>query len=298
MLTVQPQRVTRWTHKCSRFSLGPQAAGLLAVLILGSAGCAGSTADDPQSASDDSAAPAAEQANSDDAASETGPSDPEAGDANTGQPGDTGGAGTVLSSTVDVGGGSITVVEALPVSDAAEGTGVTVLFLHGAAYTSQTWVDNDILAATADAGHRAIAVDLPGSGSSDRVDVVEEAFLTELFPALDLDPAATVIVSPSMSGIFSLPALRDPFFIDLAGYVPVAPSGAGSFAGDGPPVDTPALLVWGDGDGNDPDAAAARLAEGFTNAEVLILADAGHAAYQQQPEAFTASLLAFVDSLD
>ena len=100
-----------------------------------------------------------------------------------------------------------------------------------------------------------------------------------------------------MSGIFSLPALRTDALADLAGYVPVAPSGASSFADGGPPVDVPALLVWGDGDGNDPQAAAERLGEGFTDAEVLVLADAGHAAYEQQPDAFTDALLTFVASL-
>lgn len=203
---------------------------------------------------------------------------------------------SMVEGTVEVGGGSITVVEMAATTDAAIDD-AAVLFLHGAAFTSQTWVDNGILATVGAAGHRSVAIDLPGSGSSDDVDLDDEEFLAALFVALDLDPASTVVVSPSMSGIFSLPALRDPFFADLAGYVPVAPSGAGSFADDGPPVEAPALLVWGDGDGSDPAGAAERLREGFVDAEVVIIDDAGHAAYQQQPEAFTSALLAFVDRL-
>ncbi len=199
-------------------------------------------------------------------------------------------------SSVVVGGGEITVVEVAPSGD-AEAQPMAVLFLHGAAYTSQTWVANGILASVAEAGHRSVAIDLPGSGTSDSVDVDEADFLAALLPALELDPATTVVVSPSMSGIFSLPALRTDALADLAGYVPVAPSGASSFADGGPPVDVPALLVWGDGDGNDPQAAAERLGEGFTDAEVLVLADAGHAAYEQQPEAFTDALLTFIASL-
>ncbi len=202
---------------------------------------------------------------------------------------------SAIDGAVEVGGGDITVVDFAASADAATNDGV-VLFLHGAAFTSQTWVTNGILEAVAAAGHRALAIDLPGSGSSDDVDLDDEEFLASLFDALDLDPASTVIVSPSMSGIFSLPALRDPFFADLAGYVPVAPSGAGSFADDGPPVGVPALLVWGDGDGSDPRGAADRLAEGFVDAEVLIISDAGHTAYQQQPKAFTDALLAFADA--
>ncbi len=206
------------------------------------------------------------------------------------------GGSRVIDGAVEVAGGSITVVEMAANADGATDD-VAVLFLHGAAFTSQTWVDNGILATVAGAGHRAVAIDLPGSGSSDAVDLEEEEFLAALFEALDLDPASTVIVSPSMSGIFSLPALRDPFFADLAGSVPVAPSGAASFADDGPPVEVPALLVWGDGDGGDPRGAAERLGEGFVDAEVLIITDAGHAAYQQQPEAFSQALLDFVSGL-
>ncbi len=198
--------------------------------------------------------------------------------------------------TVQVGGGEITVVDVQPPGGAATGR-ATVLFLHGAAYSSQTWIANDILSVSADAGHRAIAVDLPGFGASDSVDVAEAEFLAALFGALELEPSATVVVSPSMSGIFSLPALRDPFFADLAGYVPVAPSGAASFADDGPPVGVPALLVWGDGDGADPQAAAERLAEGFTSSAVVIIADAGHAAYEDQPTVFADALLSFIESL-
>ncbi len=200
-----------------------------------------------------------------------------------------------LNGSVEIAGGDVTVVEMG--SDGTPPLGSTVLFLHGAAFTSQTWVDNGILASVAAAGHRAVAIDLPGSGSSDDIDLDEEVVLAALFEALELDPSRTVIVSPSMSGIYSLPALRMAGFANLAGYVPVAPSGASSFADDGPPVDVPALLVWGDGDGNDPQAAAERLGEGFTDAEVLILADAGHAAYEQQPQAFTDALLTFVAGL-
>ena len=80
-------------------------------------------------------------------------------------------------------------------------------------------------------------------------------------------------------------------------FVPVAPVGSSTFANEGTLVEVPALVIWGDGDGNDPRAAAERLVEGFVAAEVLVLPDAGHAAYQQQPEAFSDALLAFIEEL-
>jgi pimeloyl-ACP methyl ester carboxylesterase len=52
-----------------------------------------------------------------------------------------------------------------------EGVGMaaaTVLLLHGAAFTSQTWVELKTLIALGDAGFRVVALDLPGYGKSAR----------------------------------------------------------------------------------------------------------------------------------
>ncbi len=196
----------------------------------------------------------------------------------------------LVSGSVEVDGGLITTIRA----DGSYAKS-TVLFLHGAAYTSQTWVQNEILAAVAAAGIDAIAIDLPGFGTSDRTGLEDEEFLAGLFVALDLDPATTIVISPSMSGGFSLPALRHPFFANLAGYVPVAPVGVNGFTSDGPALDIPALVVWGDGDGGDPQGSAEALASSFNNSTILILPDAGHAAYQQQPELFAQALIDFVE---
>ncbi len=196
----------------------------------------------------------------------------------------------LVSGSVEVDGGLITTVRA----DGSDANS-TVLFLHGAAYTSQTWVQNEILAAVAAAGIDVIAIDLPGFGTSGRTGLEDEEFLAGLFTALALDPYTTTVVSPSMSGGFSLPALRQPFFANLAGYVPVAPVGVGTFTSAGPALNIPALVVWGDGDGGDPQGAAEALASSFTTSTVLILPDAGHAAYQQQPELFTQALIGFVE---
>ena len=195
----------------------------------------------------------------------------------------------LVSGSVEVDGGLITTVRA----DGSYAKS-TVLFLHGAAYTSQTWVQNEILAKVAEAGIDVIAIDLPSYGTSGRTGLESEEFLAGLFASLELDPATTTIVSPSMSGGFSLPALRQPFFADLAGYVPVAPVGSGAFVAAGPALDIPALVIWGDGDGGDPQSAAEALAASFTTSTVLILPDAGHAAYQQQPELFAQALIEFV----
>lgn len=198
----------------------------------------------------------------------------------------------LTTTSVDVAGSQIYMVRAIGAATNSQ----TVLFLHGAAFTSQTWLDNGIFEQVQEAGLAAIAIDLPGSGQSDTTSLPPADFLEQLFKSIDLEPADTVIVSPSMSGGFSLPALRDPFFSDLAGYVPVAPVGVSAFLADSDLVSTPALVMWGDGDGSDPLASATTLAAGFESSEVLIIEDAGHAAYQQQPDAFAIALIDFVNA--
>lgn len=57
------------------------------------------------------------------------------------------------------------------------------LVLHGAAFTSDTWVDNGIMAAVAVGSTSAVAVDLPGFGETPRSEIDEGDFLVALVGA-------------------------------------------------------------------------------------------------------------------
>jgi abhydrolase domain-containing protein 14 len=112
--------------------------------------------------------------------------------------------------------------------DAGPRTGTPVLLLHGAAFDSGTWEKLGTLSVLAGAGFRAVAVDLPGFGGSKGARVAPDHFLEKLMPALGLD--RVVIVSPSMSGLFSFPyVLVHPKRV--AGFVPVAPAAPSSTRG-------------------------------------------------------------------
>src|SRR5512145_1635333 len=82
--------------------------------------------------------------------------------------------------------------------EAGDPSGLPVLLLHGARYSSETWKSLKTLDLLADAGFHAIALDLPGYGGSEISPFVSEVFLGEAMAALGLESAA--IVSPSMSG--------------------------------------------------------------------------------------------------
>jgi len=162
-------------------------------------------------------------------------------------------------------------------------SGAPILLLHGAAFDSGTWQKLGTLAVLADAGHRAVAVDLPGFGRSKGAQANPGRFLESLLPALDLE--RPIIVSPSMSGRFSFPfLLAHPDRV--AGFVAVAPVGAPEFAAHthGSPI--PALVVWGERDRVLPLSQAQPLADAFAHARVLVLPRAQHPAYLDQPETF------------
>jgi len=168
--------------------------------------------------------------------------------------------------------------------------GAPILLLHGAAFDSGTWEKLGTLAVISQAGLRAVAVDLPGFGGSKAARAEPGHFLERLLPALGVEHP--VIVSPSMSGRFSLPYLQA-HPDRVAGFVPVAPVGAVEYAARlrGSPV--PALVVWGERDHVFPPSQARTLADAFTDSRVLILPGAKHPAYLDQPELFHRELLAF-----
>jgi abhydrolase domain-containing protein 14 len=168
--------------------------------------------------------------------------------------------------------------------------GATVLLLHGAAFDSGTWEELGTLAVLAGAGFRAVAVDLPGFGASKAARADPDHFLESLLPALGVERA--LIVSPSMSGRFSLPfLLAHPERV--AGFVPVAPVGAVDYAERLHGCRVPALVVWGERDRVFPPSQARTLAAAFADARVLMLPGARHPAYLDQPEIFHRELVAF-----
>jgi abhydrolase domain-containing protein 14 len=103
-----------------------------------------------------------------------------------------------------------------------------VLLLHGQAFSSDNWHTLGTLTFLAALGHRAVAVDLPGYGRSTPSHVQNTlAFMEALVEVLKLGPTP-IIISPSMSGSFSIPYLvAHPERV--GGYVPVAPVGTRSY---------------------------------------------------------------------
>jgi abhydrolase domain-containing protein 14 len=105
-----------------------------------------------------------------------------------------------------------------------------------------------------------------------------------------------VVVSPSMSGRFSYPLLRQ-HPEALGGFVPIAPAATPRYAPVLKDIAVPALIVWGERDSIFPTEQAPLLASSFEKSRTLIVAGSGHACYLDQPDKFHQALLEFMKSL-
>ena len=194
----------------------------------------------------------------------------------------------IQSSWTKVGSSNVHYLEAGPAH------GRPVVFLHGASFQAETWREIGTLAEVAEAGFRALAVDLPGFGQSPGAPVDPEKWLAELLDQLGI-PAA-VVVAPSMGGRYSLPLLaREPG--RFSGFVAVAPVPIPKYAEKLRGAAVPVLAVWGERDTLVPLAHADLLVGRMPQARKLVVPGAGHAPYMNDPAAFHDALLQFLSEL-
>ena len=190
------------------------------------------------------------------------------------------------SLTLDVAGARIHVVAAGPRD------GPPVVLLHGARFSSATWTELGTVDLLAAAGWRAVAVDLPGYGESGPPTGEPAEFLEALFNALEVE--RPVVVSPSMSGAFSLPLVTSGPEL-LAGYVPVGVAGSEGYLERLRGVALPTLVFWGGADTVFPLERGRALAEAIPEAELVVLEGAGHPCYLDRPEEFHGRLTRFLE---
>eukprot|EP00729_Bicosta_minor_P022294 gene22294-16087_t len=198
---------------------------------------------------------------------------------------------------------SVFVMHATPIPGAETKT-VPILLLHGAKFSASTWDQTGTIAALCEAGFHVYAMDLPGYGRSEgKVDsALREVFLKGIIDRLKL--SRPIVISPSMSGSFSVPlVLDDPS--KLSALVSVAAVRVSKLANvDWSAINVMALHMYGELD----TQIGAPGAEWFEpekdqkpseqNTAVFKMKGATHACYLDNPKAFNKRLLKFVEKVN
>uniref|UniRef100_UPI00398ED352 protein ABHD14A isoform X1 n=2 Tax=Pristiophorus japonicus TaxID=55135 RepID=UPI00398ED352 len=171
-----------------------------------------------------------------------------------------------------------------------------VLLLHGHAFSSKTWESLGTLNLLAQQGYRAVAVDLPGFGNTPhieigKVDKDRADFLLVFLNAVGLQ--TPVLVSPSMSGHFSIPFLML-HNQRLKGFVPIAPVGTNDYSAEQyRKIQTPTLIVFGELDTN-LGMQSLKNFRHLPHRTAFKIPAAHHACYLDEPHKFHNALLDFL----
>lgn len=169
-----------------------------------------------------------------------------------------------------------------------------VVLLHGASWDSKTWQEIGTMELLANEGYHVVALDLPGFGGSERIAAASEEFLLYFLKKLNLK--SPVIVSPSMSGAYSLPLVAN-HWNKLRGFVAVAPVGIERFSKQLKGVELPTLAIWGSNDSIVPAIQADLLTELMPNSQKVILPNAGHRSYLGATDEFHHQLIKFIETV-
>ncbi|XP_026163265.1 putative protein-lysine deacylase ABHD14B isoform X2 [Mastacembelus armatus] len=178
---------------------------------------------------------------------------------------------------------------------------MSVLLLHGIRFSSENWLNIGTLETLAKAGCRAVAIDLPGLGRSKSAEapapvgeLAPAGFLKEVCEQLSLSPV--VVISPSLSGMYSLPFLFQHQAL-IRAYVPVAPICTDKFTAEQyQSVKVPSLIVYGDQDTQLGEVSLSNLSN-LANHSVVVMKGAGHPCYLDDPDTWHKALMDFLNTL-
>jgi abhydrolase domain-containing protein 14 len=172
--------------------------------------------------------------------------------------------------------------------------GLPVVLLHGASFSSKTWQEIGTMRKLAEAGYLVYAIDLPTFGGSEPKKVSADVWLTQVLDTLDV--RKPVVVSPSLSGTFSLPFVTSQPE-RLKAFVAVAPVAIMQYQDRLNQITVPVLAVWGENDRLIPLAEADLLVNSVKQGRKVVIPGGSHAPYMSDPESWHNVLLEFLSEL-
>lgn len=172
--------------------------------------------------------------------------------------------------------------------------GRDILLLHGMKFNSATWLETGTLELLEKQGYHAIAVDLPGFGESENLEMGKKEILEAIIDKLGL--SEPVIIAPSMSGGYSLPVVAEGK-ITLGAYLAVAPTNIPDYSEALKGNALLTLAIWGSNDEIVPPANAEILCAAMTNVKKVIIENGGHPTYLKETRLFHQHLIEFLNSL-
>ena len=169
--------------------------------------------------------------------------------------------------------------------------GPLVLLLHGKMFKAATWQETGTLTKLADAGYRAVALDLPGFGKSPAGDIEPVEVIKAVIS--QAAPNGAILLGPSMGGRIALEfTLANQNLVN--GLILVGAVGVQENKERLKDISLPCLAIWGEKDSISPLANGHLLQQGIKDAELKVIQGAPHPCYLDQPEEWHRILLRFL----
>ena len=169
--------------------------------------------------------------------------------------------------------------------------GPLVLLLHGKMFKAATWQETGTLTKLADAGYRAVALDLPGFGKSPAGDIEPVEVIKVVIS--QAAPNGAILLGPSMGGRIALEfTLANQDLVN--GLILVGAVGVQENKERLKDISLPCLAIWGEKDSISPLANGHLLQQGIKDAELTVIQGASHPCYLDQPDEWHRILLRFL----
>ncbi|AAT43573.1 alpha/beta fold hydrolase [Picrophilus oshimae] len=173
------------------------------------------------------------------------------------------------------------------------GNGKPFLLFHGARFNARTWEETGTIDALSGAGFRAISVDFPGFGKSDRSDQNLPDFINEFIDAMGLEKP--IVLGASMGGEAVLGFSVK--YENYSGIVLVGAVGVSQYENELNKISgKPFLLIWGKNDMVSSPANYQMLMKYNKDAK-FINVGYQHACYLDDNKSFNNEIVNFAKSL-